>query len=113
MQELEERHAGRSQIRLADQGNDVLAAARAEIDWLDRIVAVLLTRRLKLAQQIGGVKSQNGCQVKDLTREKRVMAGVLALCPDSKKRRALRSIYRQILRESARIQFSSSVWHEV
>lgn len=77
-----------------------LLQLRKRIDRLDDHIIVLLNRRLRLAEKIGGLKARNGERVYNPERERKLLT---RLCTNQKgplKDAELRAIYRQIFQAS-------------
>jgi chorismate mutase/prephenate dehydratase len=77
---------------------------RKEIDLLDNRIVDLLNRRMKLVEQVGTLKAQNGNRVYDRTREKEILARLCSKKSAKLGEEDLRLIYKKILAVSRQHQ---------
>lgn len=79
--------------------NKNLESFRREIDRIDSALAPLLEERMRLSDEIGAYKQENGLPVRDEAREEALLARIRALvesdCADS-----VESVYRAVLAAS-------------
>ncbi|MBI3247897.1 MAG: prephenate dehydratase [Deltaproteobacteria bacterium] len=74
-----------------------LSSLREQIDRIDAQVVTLLNRRARLAMRIGQLKSRDRASAYVPSRERQVLAQVLALNTGPLSNEALRAIYREIV----------------
>lgn len=77
---------------------------RLEIDALDAEIAGLLSKRLELASEVGGLKKELGHPIYNKNREEAVITKTAGASEDEVKQLHLRHIYETILTESKRYQ---------
>ena len=81
-----------------------LEDGRKMIDAIDTDILILLNRRAQISRRIGSLKCQAGLPIVDSDREQNVIGRILRESEGDIGDRALVEIYREILRESRRIQ---------
>lgn len=81
-----------------------LEDGRKIIDAIDTEILILLNRRANISRRIGRLKTQAGIPIVDRNREDTVIGRILRENQGEIADRALVGIYREILRESRRIQ---------
>lgn len=81
-----------------------LEDGRKMIDAIDTEILVLLNRRAQISRRIGSLKCQAGLPIVDRDREQNLIGRILRENEGDIGERALVGIYREILRESRRIQ---------
>ena len=86
-----------------------LEEGRKIIDAIDTEILILLNKRAHISRRIGGIKTQAGIPVVDREREEVVVRRVIRENAGEIGDRALTNIYREILRESRRIQNTVAV----
>ena len=77
-----------------------LEEKRKKIDVMDARLAVLLAERLAAAASLAGLKKK----IRDPAREAAVLKRAAALIKDRKLRPAVLAIYREIIKQSRRLQ---------
>ena len=89
-----------------------LEALRKKIDEADDRIVRLLAERMRIAQEIGGEKSEQGKQVEDRAREEVVLAKIRSLAQrENISPEGMETIYQQIMTVSKSLQeilFTSS-----
>jgi chorismate mutase len=81
-----------------------LEECRTQIDELDASIVALLNRRAMLSRKIGRMKFQAGIPIADLDREETVLRRIVNANSGAIDDHALARLYREILKESRRIQ---------
>ena len=89
------------------QGGTGLPALRRRIDRLDLQLLYLLNRRAALALRVGRIKSTRRLPVFDSRREEAVLRQVTRAHCGPLPRTSIRAIFREILRQSRRLERSS------
>ncbi len=78
---------------------------RKKIDEADAKIVRLIAERMRIAEEIGGEKRQQGKQIEDAEREKRVLENVGRIAQkESISQEAIESIYRQIVTISKSVE---------
>ncbi len=80
--------------------NPNLQQLRKRIDLLDNQIVSLLNRRLRLAQQVGNLKIQNGGRIYDPQREQQLLRQLCSTQKGPMPSNELRFIYQRILKAS-------------
>lgn len=80
-----------------------LATFRARIDSIDDIILELLNRRLKYALEINQIKLEQGQQVLDSSREKRIMDRLRKYNDGPLSDEGMEKIFTTIIEESRRL----------
>ena len=88
---------------LAKRHDAALRALRNEIDRLDAEMLRLMTRRARLALQVGQVKKRDGRRVFDPERERRVLQRMAGANHGPLSATAIERIYREIIRQHRRL----------
>ncbi len=88
-----------------------LRALRNEIDRIDTEMLRLLTRRAKLALQVGQVKKRDGRRVFDPERERRVLQHMIDANRGPLSATAIERIYREIIRQHRRLAQLAIIKH--
>ena len=83
-----------------------LEESRKLIDEIDTEIVALLNRRAAISRQIGQMKTRAGLPVVDIEREEVVLRKIARDNAGGIDKQALTRIYREVLRESRRIQTS-------
>ncbi len=86
---------------------------RAEIDAIDDELLSLLNRRARFASEIGLVKKRRHAPLRDLDRERHVLARVCESSDGPLDEQSVKEIFKTIIDESRRIQSSGSVTETV
>ena len=81
-----------------------LDECRKNMDAIDMEIVALLNRRADLSRRIGHIKTVAALPVVDLAREEIILRRVIRENAGDVSDNALTAIYREILRESRRIQ---------
>jgi chorismate mutase/prephenate dehydratase len=82
-----------------------LEELRNKIDAVDTSIVGLIAERIRLAEQIGRVKREQGQQIEDVQREKRILEHIRALAKtEGIKQADIESIYHQIFTAAKSIQ---------
>jgi chorismate mutase / prephenate dehydratase len=82
-----------------------LEELRREIDQTDTEILKLITRRIRISEQIGGTKKGQGLLVRDPEREKRVLERVKQLARENQLNETdIEAIYRQVIMASVSVQ---------
>ena len=89
-------------------GYDELNLDREIIDEIDKVIAVLLYKRLKLVQHIGEIKTKLHIPVRDGNRESQVLINICKDLDDSQLKLYIERIYKSILTESITLQGEQS-----
>jgi chorismate mutase/prephenate dehydratase len=85
-----------------------LEELRKKIDELDAGIVRLLAERIKISEQIGSEKREQGKQIEDSEREKSVLEHVIRLAQQEKiSPEDVESLYKQIITISKRVQGAS------
>ncbi|MBI3312443.1 MAG: chorismate mutase [Candidatus Omnitrophica bacterium] len=79
---------------------------RQRIDRLDAQMLRLLNQRAALAIRVGALKRRQGRRLFDPTREAAILRRMTATNPGPLSAQAVRTIYRQILEQSRRLEQS-------
>ena len=86
-----------------DPGADI-GALRQAIDEIDENIINLINQRLSLAKQIGDFKKQDGIQITDGAREKKIGGRLLEKNHGPMGAEGLRNIFEAIIAEGRNIQ---------
>ena len=81
-----------------------LEQGRKIIDAIDTEILILLNRRAHISRRLGRLKKSAGIPILDPEREENVLRKIIRENDGEIEDRALVEIYREILRESRRIQ---------
>lgn len=87
-----------------DNLNADISALRLKIDALDEKILDLINRRLLLAQQIGGVKKQDGIQITDRRRETDILDRLVHTNNGPLDANGLRRIFEAIIAAGRNVQ---------
>ena len=88
----------------ADRLNADIAKLRYAIDGIDAKILDLINRRLSLAKQIGGLKTQAGTRITDSAREKEITRRLLNINRGPLNDDGLHNIFAAIIAEARKIQ---------
>ena len=80
---------------------------RNEIDIIDQKIVRLIGQRTRIVRKIGSIKRNAGLPAADPDRERRVLGNICGCDPDGLSDEAIMRIFKEILRESRRIQSST------
>lgn len=80
-----------------------LAELREKIDKIDKELAILIAKRMKISSQIGEYKKENGLPVYDPKRELELIEKNLLLV-EEKYRKSYKEVLETILKESKDLQ---------
>lgn len=83
---------------------DELTTIRQQIDGLNDQLAGLLMQRLRLVQEVGRIKQQNGLAIKDSQRENDILNKLGAKSSDPATSAYLRDIFQEIIKASCQAE---------
>ncbi len=83
---------------------NLLVRLRDEVDKVDKELAELLIRRIKISLELGAIKKNMGLAAYDPHREKEISENIQTISEDPEIKNTLKRIYERIIDESRSIQ---------